>query len=1228
MPTSPPLHPDLRLHDAVAALARRIRGRHLNAAAAQVWAVAVAGGILLYVIGQGVPALAGLVAPLWIVGLVIALVVLARRRRRTPLDAAAAASAVEGAYPDLDNALRTALEQRPGPDGRWTFLQRRVIDVALRHAARHDWRRLRVAGARLAGCSHAAALVAVLAVSILVVRPVERTSGDPSRAAVLLDGVEVTPGTVEVERGTTVVIAARFGQVPEAATLVWSRPGEAPQRTPMGRSLSDPVFAHTLPTLGSEVTYWVEHDAGRTPEYRVTVFDRPALLRADAALEYPAYTGLDPRRVEDTRRVSAVEGTRLAYEFSLNKPVRSAVLRSADGAEIALTPIDPEGTRFRWDLTVAESRRLTLHLEDEAGRTNTPPPDLRIEALPNRRPDLKLLFPVGDRRVSAVEEVTLRGEARDDFGLLDYGVGVVTGGGEPEWVTLRPATPKVSAAAAAPDAPGANPAQRLANFDHALDLEARGVAVDALVSWFVWADDFGPDGAPRRTTSDLFFAEVRPFDEVFREDPAGASQPPGGGGGGGPAGDLLERQREITLAIWKLRQDRAAPAWGDDVKLLVATQATARGELAALAPRLRQERQREAAAQADRHMGAAGERLERAVADTAPSPLDAAWTEARSAYEALLRLQPRDTNVAQGQPGQGGGGGGARQRQLDQLRFRDDENPYATQSQAQALASPEERAELEVLARLRALAQRQQDVNERLRDLQTALAAANDEVERERLRRELRRLEDEQRQMIADLDATRQRLEQQPPGEQTRAAREQLEQTRDDMRRASESLEKGEVSQALAAGSRARESLESTRDDLRRETSSRFAEELREARRAARDLAERQAESERRLEAWETEGPRALDDSAARTALAADLDGQREALDGLVNRLREVTEAAEVAEPRLHRQLYDLLRQQGQRATGDNLQAGAELLRRGFVDRSRDAQPEVRRDLEALRGAVERAAESVLGDEAATLRFAESELAELGERLAQEQSPAASGASPGEATAGETGAPGQGPAGESPGSPSGQAAQTPGASGASGAPGESGPGAAGGEAVAGEPGQGTGTGPGQSTAAAGAEAGAGAGGDSAAGDTGGGGSGGGSLADLTRALSELAAESGGPAGRGGLGGGPISSAGYGEWMERLRTVESLVESPAIRDRLSEAREQAEALRADYRRGGQPPRWDLIEGGVGVPLAEARAWLRQELARRDDPAALQPVDRDPVPERYSEAVQRYYEALGR
>ena len=166
-----------------------------------------------------------------------------------------------------------------------------------------------------------------------------------------------------------------------------------------------------------------------------------------------------------------------------------------------------------------------------------------FQALTNRRPDLKLAFPRGDQRVSRLEELQLRAEATDDFGLVKYGIGFGPAGQEPKMLDLGQAAP-------------ANEKQQ---FGHMILLEEMGAQIDDLVSYFAWADDYGPGGEVRRTYGDMFFAEVRPFEEIFRRDQSG-----GGGEGGEPGqqGDettrLAELQKQIVIATWKLQREKSA----------------------------------------------------------------------------------------------------------------------------------------------------------------------------------------------------------------------------------------------------------------------------------------------------------------------------------------------------------------------------------------------------------------------------------------------------------------------------------------------------------------------------------------------------------------------------------------------------------------------------------------------------------------------------------------------
>ncbi|HEX2101377.1 MAG TPA: hypothetical protein VHF69_11965, partial [Candidatus Synoicihabitans sp.] len=936
----------------------------------------------------------------FVLGTLLAMVLAWRERTALP-DAIAE---VSRRHPDIASAVQAAGEQRVDAAGQFHFLQRRVVRDVLLHAAAHDWAKAPRREARLAFVGHGVAVIAALGLAVLVLER-HRPLGATRAGAHAFADLEITPGHAEVERGSTVVIAARFGSsIPAEVTLVTQQTDEPPQRTRMARSLSDPLFATTLNNVSADLSYEVHFGDERAGPYRLTVYDRPNLVRADAALDYPDYTGWPDRRIADTRRLSAVTGTKVQYEFTVNQPLARAALRRPDGTALRLEPMDTSGTRFRHDFVLSASERWLLELEDRAGRTNAAPIELRVEATENRAPELKLTFPRGDQRVSPLEEMALQAEARDDFGLQDYGLGYSVGTTAPRYVSLA--------------AVEATPTSE-ATFSQLLRLEELQAEPDQLVTWFAWADDHGPDGAIRRTSSDLLFAEVRALEEQFREDATGGGNP--AGGNAGAAGDeLIEIQREISIALWKLRQrGLGAQDYPETVSTVLSSQQHAQQQLSALLPRLEEARLRAAANEAHKFMTGAAENLTVALSAPSDHSLEQAWSQAQGAYQALLRMQPRDTRVAQSRGPAGASSGRRSQNQLNELDFRSANDRYETESQAQAPPTPEEREQLQVLARLKELARRQQDLNERLQEMQTALAAAEDDEQREEIRRELKRLEDEQRQMLAELDEARQRVDRLQPGQRTEETREQLDRTREDMRRAGEQLAEGEVSQALAAGTRARENLQQTSESLRRDAAGRFGEQMREARREARELAADQQATRTELEQLAQQG-QALDDQTQRDALANRLEAQQQRREQLLDTLREITESSETSEPQLHRQLYDLIRQQEGSPTDSQLSGASELLRRGFIEPAREPVGEATQQFEQLQQAVERAANAVLGDETSELRFAQRELDELTRELERER-----GTSPGdegEPSAGASPAGSGRPAGEPGGDGAGQLA--------------------------------------------------------------------------------------------------------------------------------------------------------------------------------------------------------------
>jgi hypothetical protein len=538
---------DPRLQSQLGRLESSIRRAKLWRRLAICWLAATALCVLLWVIHAVTGWNSSLiwVAPL-AVGVLAAVVIVAIEQGR-PEDFRSLIAALEQEHPDLRPLLSTAIEQQPDPEsGEFHFLQRRVINAVVTHRHQRLWKEEARGKLFSAIAQQTGALIVFILVLFASLVFAGRRHASPARWP--SSGVTVTPGDTKVERGTGLVISARFGGRPPAdATLVLITASGKTKRIPLERHLADPVFGASLLEVTEDGLYRVEYGKDKTRDFKISVFDFPALARANAALRYPEYTGLTNKNIPDTLRVTAVEGTHLTYTLELNKPVVRARLVAKDGASLSLTT-QTNAVALLSDFALTNSARYSLELVDAEGRTNKSPADFSIQVLTNRRPDLKLAFPRGDQRVSRLEEMQLQAEASDDFGLLKYGVGFGIAGEDPQYVELG-------------NGAGANQKRAFTNM---ISMEKLGVDVDQVVSYFAWADDYGPDGQVRRTFSDMFFAEVRPFDEIYRADQSDAAE--GGNrnqqqqqGGGNQQTRLAELQKQIVIATWKLQRDKQGP---------------------------------------------------------------------------------------------------------------------------------------------------------------------------------------------------------------------------------------------------------------------------------------------------------------------------------------------------------------------------------------------------------------------------------------------------------------------------------------------------------------------------------------------------------------------------------------------------------------------------------------------------------------------------------------------
>ena len=695
-------------------------------------------GLFVLAIMAAVAAVVGLQAPL----------------RRPPSDRQLARLAEEQ-NAALDDVVVTATERlsagSPGPlDGLLVrAAEARLSEVEPEHViARSTMRR---------ALRWTAAAAVVLAIALAYAWAPARRAVQTARLYIAPPqlAVVVTPGHARIARGTPLRITARLDGLPDGATpdvpaLIVAAAGAVPQ--PMRREGAGYVV--DWPKVDADFRYRVVAGSLTSPEYQVSAIDAAKVTRIDLEYAFPAFTRMPPRHEEDGGDIFGPAGTTVTIRVHTDKPVRRGAIAIEGGAPLNLKAEGQEATTLVAGLTIAQDGAYRIGLEDIDGLPSPEGTQYFVRVLDDRPPDVRIMRPAGDRQVTKLEEVAVEARADDDHGISSLElVYAVKGRGEKVVPFHRSAKlPSTSV-----------------NGTHTLFIEELDVEPGDFVTYYARARDISRGKASTEARSDIFFLEVRPFSEQF----FAAQSQAGMGGGAGAAADLLESQKEIIVATWKLQRRAIAGQSATDVRAIAKAQGELRVRAEALAaqqgrPAPGQRRRRSAEPQAAPVPPASTTPLGRAAGSMAKAetslgalkPNDAVPHE-MAAYNELLKLAAEETErqVTRQRGGGGGGGGRAGNQDLsalfDEELLRQQQSNYENRNAAGGANSQNAEKKDNALERVKALARRQDELAEKQRELARARTA----MPAEELKRQLERLTKEQEQLRREAEQLAQQMQ-------------------------------------------------------------------------------------------------------------------------------------------------------------------------------------------------------------------------------------------------------------------------------------------------------------------------------------------------------------------------------------------------------------------------------------------------------------------------------------
>ena len=486
---------------------------------------------------------------------------------------------VERNHPDLEDRLVSAIEfgNRESADPIEAHMLQRLLEDTVERVkgvnfkATIDHSRTRkhvgIAALVLVGCFVLSLLFPTeIHTSLLrVLVPWEKT--DP----ILTTKLAVEPGNARILRGKSLPIHVTVtGKSAEKVVLTYEDIGAQQSSTSEVKKdqqqinmLQNPNdkrgFAYEIFNIDADMEYAVVANETTSERYTVEVFEMPKVTEISVAYTYPDYTGLKPIVQTGTGDIHAVVGTQAEIRLTTNKAIQTATFSrktdvmgdlqvSTEELRPTPEPVSTEmvisgGNTLTTTIGVVENGSYAIQLLCIDGFNNEIPIEYTIKAIPDAVPEVVIKEPGRDVKVTKLDEVEIIAEATDDYGVAELKLMYRVGSDALQALVMESSKESVSRQ---PSVSVSNenllPGSRHADGTYTFYLEEFDVEPGDIISYYAHATDNNTRTGPGEASSDIYFIEIRPFNENFHE---GESEGEPGQAEPNPLSEVISSQKKI-----------------------------------------------------------------------------------------------------------------------------------------------------------------------------------------------------------------------------------------------------------------------------------------------------------------------------------------------------------------------------------------------------------------------------------------------------------------------------------------------------------------------------------------------------------------------------------------------------------------------------------------------------------------------------------------------------------
>ncbi len=320
--------------------------------------------------------------------------------------------------------------------------------------------------------------------------------------------LSIEPGDIEAVRGDSVSILIHVKGEPQPEVMLFTRQeGQVDFEKFVINQKTGSTFTHAITQLRRTTEYYAERKDQQTKKHTITVHDRPSIRSLQVTLNYPSYTALPVRSLdENTGNITAIRGTQASIQISSNKELADAriIFRDHDPLEMEI-----DGRNARARFTVNRNDNYKIELKDTDGIRNENPIEYTIRMVEDEYPLVTIVEPGRDINIDENLRLPMMFRIRDDYGFTRLQLGYRL-----QYSRYEPPHEEYTYA----EIPIPSDASNDAIIEYLWDVrQIMNLAPEDVVSYYAVVYDNDYVSGPKRGESEKYIFRLPSLDEVFAE---------------------------------------------------------------------------------------------------------------------------------------------------------------------------------------------------------------------------------------------------------------------------------------------------------------------------------------------------------------------------------------------------------------------------------------------------------------------------------------------------------------------------------------------------------------------------------------------------------------------------------------------------------------------------------------------------------------------------------------